>query len=577
MFCDPMYGIPTAYTSIPKVQDFNAGVVQDFHHDHSGGGLPWRHMGITVTIARMLKQEILEYHRADAVSSMVSNHLGRIMQLGTRERNRKGGPLEYDLDMGGNSPNVSALKRTYDRDILADKYPVAGSKTFNIDFPKVPLTHGPDNVKPPMKQIDENGYLCFEPVKDLYCLSFIQVYDKVQANIAKARDNPPTQNTEYRQSQSNEQNLVVMFNFLLRIQDCLAQLYAKDITLDDKQDEALHRENELRRTPPTPQDEMRAEMKQSGRVLLNSYDVGINERVPYNAPLIQFSSWMGGDSDGFKQPEETASQGKKNLKRNTSGSKKQNTQTEPVIIEGDIPAMRPQGVKGSNNKTRPVLASTNGSCASARQTKADEKKKKHAQSVHLMLPKKTTPLEKNLFTSDTPASQLEGKKGSQSKNPVTNTSTTRGTYLRHGKSSSMSAPAFGYAPRGANTDDDIHNNKTMTEDNEDGIWVNINDLEEPWYPLKEYKPKYTIPDDIIIEDSSTGDSKYTHRAENNEHDKALIHKHNMSHDDMWDNMVDIDGKLNGKDACDSYIDEETWEVDSDVYSIRSVSSTDDLA
>lgn len=54
------------------------------------------------------------------------------------------------------------------------------------------------------------------------------------------------------------------------------------------------------------------------------------------------------------------------------------------------------------------------------------------------------------------------------------------------------------------TDDDIHNNTATTEDNEDGIWVNINDLEEPWYPLKEFKPKYTIPDDIIIEDSSTG-------------------------------------------------------------------------
>ncbi|PWA36863.1 phosphoenolpyruvate carboxylase [Artemisia annua] len=215
------------------------------------------------------------------------------------------------------------------------------------------------NVKPLMKQIDENGYLCFEvhifgihfeeqkqplkwiqPVKDLYCLSIIEAYDKVQANIAKARDNPPTQNTEYRQSQSNEQNLVeplpkwpthhrrpisptqlftdmnlvchnnhwssdgvTIFASIVsscsshhqgpkKIQDCLAQLYAKDITLDDKQDEALHRENELRRTPPTPQDEMRAGMKQSGRVLLNSYDVGINERVPYNAPLIRFSSWI---------------------------------------------------------------------------------------------------------------------------------------------------------------------------------------------------------------------------------------------------------------------------------------------
>lgn len=28
-------------------------------------------------------------------------------------------------------------------------------------------------------------------------------------------------------------------------------------------------------------------------------NIGINERVPHNAPLIQFSSWMGGDRDGM--------------------------------------------------------------------------------------------------------------------------------------------------------------------------------------------------------------------------------------------------------------------------------------
>ncbi|RWW43371.1 hypothetical protein BHE74_00050987 [Ensete ventricosum] len=54
-----------------------------------------------------------------------------------------------------------------------------------------------------------------------------------------------------------------------RIRNCLTQLTAKDITPDDKQelDEALQREiqaafrtDEIRRTPPTPQDEMRAGM-----------------------------------------------------------------------------------------------------------------------------------------------------------------------------------------------------------------------------------------------------------------------------------------------------------------------------
>ncbi|KAM1114188.1 hypothetical protein ACFX15_046124 [Malus domestica] len=104
-----------------------------------------------------------------------------------------------------------------------------------------------------------------------------------------------------------------------RVRNCLTQLYAKDITPDDKHelDEALQREiqaafrtDEIRRTPPTPQDEMRAGMsyfhetiwkgvpKFLRRVDTALKNIGINERVPYNAPLIQFSSWMGGDRDG---------------------------------------------------------------------------------------------------------------------------------------------------------------------------------------------------------------------------------------------------------------------------------------
>lgn len=51
------------------------------------------------------------------------------------------------------------------------------------------------------------------------------------------------------------------------------------------------------------------------------------------------------------------------------------------------------------------------------------------------------------------------------------------------------------------TDDDFEKNKA---DSEDGVWVNIDDLPDPIYPLKEYKPRYTIPDELIIEDSSTG-------------------------------------------------------------------------
>nr|XP_025887595.1 phosphoenolpyruvate carboxylase isoform X2 [Solanum lycopersicum] len=104
-----------------------------------------------------------------------------------------------------------------------------------------------------------------------------------------------------------------------RIRNCLSQLYAKDITPDDKEelDEALEREiqaafrtDEIRRTPPTPQDEMRAGMSYFHETIWNGVpkflrrvdtalkNIGIDERVPYNAPLIQFSSWMGGDRDG---------------------------------------------------------------------------------------------------------------------------------------------------------------------------------------------------------------------------------------------------------------------------------------
>nr|QFR35816.1 phosphoenolpyruvate carboxylase [Chandrasekharania keralensis] len=104
-----------------------------------------------------------------------------------------------------------------------------------------------------------------------------------------------------------------------RIRNCLTQLYAKDITANDKQelDEALQREiqaafrtDEIRRTQPTPQDEMRAGMSYFHETIWKGVpkflrrmdtalkNIGIEERLPYNAPLIQFSSWMGGDRDG---------------------------------------------------------------------------------------------------------------------------------------------------------------------------------------------------------------------------------------------------------------------------------------
>ncbi|KAH7279605.1 hypothetical protein KP509_37G026100 [Ceratopteris richardii] len=104
-----------------------------------------------------------------------------------------------------------------------------------------------------------------------------------------------------------------------RIRDHLSQLYKKDITSDEKQelDEALHREihaafrtDEIRRTPPAPQDEMRAGMSYFHETIWNGLpkflrrvdtalkSIGIKENLPYSVPLIQFSSWMGGDRDG---------------------------------------------------------------------------------------------------------------------------------------------------------------------------------------------------------------------------------------------------------------------------------------
>nr|AAX98688.3 C4 phosphoenolpyruvate carboxylase [Echinochloa crus-galli] len=104
-----------------------------------------------------------------------------------------------------------------------------------------------------------------------------------------------------------------------RIRNCLTELYAKDISADDKKelDEALQREiqaafrtDEIRRAQPTPQDEMRYGMsyfhetiwkgvpKFLRRVDTALKNIGIDERLPYNVPLIKFSSWMGGDRDG---------------------------------------------------------------------------------------------------------------------------------------------------------------------------------------------------------------------------------------------------------------------------------------
>ncbi|XLR50824.1 hypothetical protein S83_001496, partial [Arachis hypogaea] len=107
-------------------------------------------------------------------------------------------------------------------------------------------------------------------------------------------------------------NLVLTAHPTQSVRRSLLQKYgsngSKDVYL--MQIQAAFRTDEIRRSSPTPQDEMRAGMsyfhetiwkgvpKFLRRVDTALKNIGINERVPYNAPLIQFSSWMGGDRDG---------------------------------------------------------------------------------------------------------------------------------------------------------------------------------------------------------------------------------------------------------------------------------------
>ncbi|KAG0558515.1 hypothetical protein M758_10G031500 [Ceratodon purpureus] len=104
-----------------------------------------------------------------------------------------------------------------------------------------------------------------------------------------------------------------------RIRSCLSQMYQKDVLPDEKKelDEGLQREiqaafrtDEIRRSQPTPQDEMRAGMSYFHETIWNGLPkflrrvdtalkaIGVNERLPHDVTLIQFSSWMGGDRDG---------------------------------------------------------------------------------------------------------------------------------------------------------------------------------------------------------------------------------------------------------------------------------------
>ena len=84
--------------------------------------------------------------------------------------------------------------------------------------------------------------------------------------------------------------------------------------------QAAWRTDEIRRQQPTPQDEMRHGMSYLHETIwkgvpqfLRRIDtalraIGIEERLPYNLPVIQFSSWMGGDRDGETLPKRKRNQ-----------------------------------------------------------------------------------------------------------------------------------------------------------------------------------------------------------------------------------------------------------------------------
>ena len=79
--------------------------------------------------------------------------------------------------------------------------------------------------------------------------------------------------------------------------------------------QAAFRTDEIRRSQPTPQDEMRAGMSYFHETIWNGLPkflrrvdtalkaIGVKERLPHNISLIQFSSWMGGDRDGKPWPQ----------------------------------------------------------------------------------------------------------------------------------------------------------------------------------------------------------------------------------------------------------------------------------
>ncbi|PWA38153.1 hypothetical protein CTI12_AA581640 [Artemisia annua] len=342
-----------------------------------------------------------------------------------------------------------------------------------------------------------------------------------------------------------------------------------------------------------------------------------------------------------------------------ASSKKQIVAPKTTIFASDTPGNYQEGIKGSKYKTSAMCSSRLTSDAPSRQFQVNVAQKKSSTS------------NKNLFTNDTPGSQLEasripkknvpgsltignytassmskhkynmrvesksirsnmsnfttasqgygkqpaymaeddvdtlyygsvssGKKGSQSKNLLMNTSTIRGMYLRQEKDSIMNALAFGYAPRGMSgkrskkTGDYESNAKYMV--NKDISLIVISDDEEPKPNdlMKKETPvvnedRLEISDDdlpIQFKRSKTSQNStlyYQHKfmlldedTDDDIHNNTATTEDNE--DGIWDHMVDIDGKLNGEDAFDSYIDEEAWEVDSDVYSNNDTDSGEDF-
>ncbi|KAJ7231706.1 hypothetical protein O6H91_Y456700 [Diphasiastrum complanatum] len=231
----------------------------------------------------------------------LAGQYGQLGGLENPERLEDLGKVIYNLDAGDSIVVASSFSHMLNLGNLAEEVQIAyrrrvSQKTGSLGDENSALTESDmeETFKRLMTEMGKSPTEIFEALKD-------QTVDLVLTAH-------PTQSVRRSLLQKHA-----------RIRACLSQLHKDDITPDEKYelDEALQREiqaafrtDEIKRSPPTPQDEMRAGMSYFHETIYNGLpkflrrvdtalkSIGVNERIPYNIPLVQFSSWMGGDRDG---------------------------------------------------------------------------------------------------------------------------------------------------------------------------------------------------------------------------------------------------------------------------------------